>query len=116
MGPSLSIDHAMVIAPYRLTRPKLGRKPETPHQVVGHMMDPRVSDPMAHGARPADTTAPDPLDEPQVQQSGFQGFRAGPVKEANPFEYPNPPANSIMAAFPSSTAPAWFSRSMTVAS
>ena len=115
MGPSLSIDQAIAMAPYRLTRPKLGRMPEMPHQVVGQMMEPRVSLPMAHGAMPAETTAPDPLEEPQVQHSGFQGLRAGPVNEARPLEYPSPPANSIMAALPSSTAPAAFNFSTMVA-
>src|SRR5215469_10992644 len=86
MGPSLSMVHAIAIAPNRLTRPKLGRMPERPHQEVGQMMEPRVSEPMAQGARPADTTAPEPLDEPQVQHSGFQGLRHGPVSEAKPFE------------------------------
>ena len=72
------------MAPCRLTRPKLGRIPETPHHAVGQMMDPRVSEPIEKAARPAATTAPEPLEEPQVQQSGCQGFRAGPVREAAP--------------------------------
>ncbi len=74
------------MTPARLTRPKLGRIPEIPHHVVGQMIEPRVSDPMAHGARPADTTAPEPLEEPHVQHSVFHGFRDGPVSEAKPFE------------------------------
>src|SRR5579862_8035047 len=41
IGPSLSIDQASAIAPQRLTRPKLGRIPEMPHQDVGQMMEPR---------------------------------------------------------------------------
>ena len=70
------------------------------------MIEPRVSDPSAHGAKPAATTAPEPLDDPHVQQSVFHGFLHGPVSEALPFVYPNPPASSIIAAFPISTAPA----------
>jgi hypothetical protein len=45
----------------------------------------------------------------------FQGFRHGPVSDAFPDEYPRPPANSIIAAFPIMIAPASFKRSMTVA-
>src|SRR5580698_155781 len=109
MGPSLSMVHAMDMAPWRLTRPKLGRMPEMPHHEVGQMMEPRVSDPMAHGARPAATIAPEPLEDPQVQHSVFQGLRAAPVRAAKPLEYPSPPASSIMAALPMSTLPAAFS-------
>src|SRR5450631_1537291 len=115
MGPSLSIDQAIVIAPYRLTRPKLGRIPEIPHHVVGQIIEPRVSEPIAQVASAAETIAPDPLEEPQVQQSVFQGLRAGPVSDAFPLEYPSPPASSIIAALPISTAPARLSFSMTVA-
>ena len=60
------MDHAMAIAPKRLTRPKLGLMPETPHHAEGQIMDPRVSEPSAQGASPAATIAPEPLDEPQV--------------------------------------------------
>ena len=87
-------------------RPKLGRKPDTPHHAAGQMIEPLVSEPSAHGASAAATTAPEPLEEPQVQYSEFQGFLHGPVSEAAPEEYPKPPANSIIAAFPISTAPA----------
>src|SRR5438270_5339463 len=86
IGPSLSMVHAIAIAPCLLTRPKLGRIPETPHQDDGQIMEPRVSDPSAHAANPAATTAPDPLDEPHVQHSVFHGFLQGPVKEAEPPE------------------------------
>ncbi len=50
------------------------------------MMEPRVSEPIAQGARPAATIAPEPLEDPQVQHSVFQGLRAGPVSAAKPFE------------------------------
>src|SRR5271170_4184019 len=115
IGPSLSIVHAIAIAPCRLTRPKLGRIPEIPHHDVGHIIEPRVSDPIAQGARAADTIAPEPLDDPHVQYFVFHGFLQAPVNEASPAEYPNPPASSIIAAFPISTAPARFSFSITVA-
>jgi hypothetical protein len=77
---------AIAIAPCRLTRPKLGRMPLMPHCADGHRIEPRVSEPRAHGASAAATTAPDPLDDPHVQYFAFQGLRAGPVNEANPFE------------------------------
>jgi hypothetical protein len=50
------------------------------------MIDPRVSKPKADGAKPVATIAPDPLDEPHVQKSGFHGFLQGPVSEAAPDE------------------------------
>ena len=80
------MDQAIAIAPYLLTRPKLGRIPDMPHQEVGQIIDPRVSEPRAHGAKPDATIAPDPLDEPHVQQSVFHGFLQGPVSDALPFE------------------------------
>src|SRR5947208_15264481 len=104
IGPSLSIVHAMAMAPKRLTRPKLGRIPEMPHQAEGQRIDPRVSEPSAHGARPAATIAPEPLDEPHVQSSVFHGFLQPPVSETAPVEYPSPQASSIIAAVPMRTA------------
>src|ERR1017187_7895842 len=86
-----------------------------PHQAVGQMIDPLVSEPIANGASPAATIAPEPLEEPHVQQSVFQGFRAGPVSEASPLGQPRPPANSIIAAFPIRMAPARSSFSTIVA-
>ena len=78
MGQSLSVDHAIAMAPCRLTRPKLGRSPERPHHAEGQIVEPRVSEPSAHGASAAETTVPDPLDEPQVQYFMFQGFFDAP--------------------------------------
>jgi hypothetical protein len=46
------------------------------------MMEPQVSVPMANAASPAPAIAADPLDDPQVQQSVFQGFLAAPVADA----------------------------------
>ena len=67
IGPILSIDQAIAIAPRRLTRPKLGRIPEMPQCADGQMMDPRVSDPSVNAANAAAVIAPEPLEEPQVQ-------------------------------------------------
>jgi hypothetical protein len=60
--------------------------PDMPHHDVGQMMEPRVSEPIAHGASPAATTAPEPLDDPHVQHSVFHGLRAAPANEAKPLE------------------------------
>jgi hypothetical protein len=48
------------------------------------MIEPQVSLPIANAARPAATIAPEPLDEPQVQQVSFHGFFAPPVNDAVP--------------------------------
>ena len=72
------------MAPCRLTRPKLGLIPEIPQCDDGQMIDPRVSEPSVNAASAAAVIAPEPLDEPQVQKSTFQGFRHGPVSEAFP--------------------------------
>lgn len=70
------------MAPPRPTRPKVGRNPETPQKAEGQTMEPQVSVPMANAAMPEATIAPDPLDDPQVQQFMFQGFLAAPVADA----------------------------------
>src|SRR5689334_6098559 len=103
------------MAPYRLTRPNVGRRPDTPQKADGHTIDPQVSVPIANPASPAATIAPDPLDDPQVQHPSFHGFLAGPVRDADAYRYPSPPASSIIAAFPNRTAPASCSLRITVA-
>src|SRR3954462_720795 len=81
----------------------------------GHTIEPQVSVPIAKAASPAETIAPEPEDEPHVQHPSFQGFFAAPLMEADAKRYPMPPASSIMAALPSSTAPACSSFLITVA-
>ena len=54
------------MAPYRLTRPYVGRKPLIPQNAEGQMIDPQVSVPMAKAASPAATIAPEPDDDPHV--------------------------------------------------
>src|SRR5262249_42468142 len=83
IGPILSIECANAIAPYRLTRPNVGRKPLTPQYAEGQMIEPQVSVPTAKAASPAATIAPEPEDEPQVQQEVFQGFFPAPASEAD---------------------------------
>ena len=52
-GPSLSIVQLSAIAPWRLTRPKVGRSPVTPQNAAGYWIEPHVSEPMANGTSPA---------------------------------------------------------------
>jgi hypothetical protein len=79
----LSIDGANAIAPYLLTRPYVGRIPLAPQNADGQTIDPQVSVPIANAASPAATIAPDPDDDPQVQQFVFHGFFASPCSEAD---------------------------------
>src|SRR3954453_17897453 len=104
------------MAPCRLTRPYVGRRPLIPLNDDGHTIEPQVSVPIANAASPAETMAPEPEDEPHVQQPSFHGFFAAPLIEADAKRYPMPPASSIIAALPSSTAPACSSRLITLAS
>src|SRR5687768_14440605 len=67
IGPSLSIDHDSAIAPYRLTRPYVGRSPVIPLNAAGVVIEPHVSLPMANGTSAALTAAPGPDDEPPAQ-------------------------------------------------
>ena len=46
-------------------------------------IEPTVSEPIANGTAPAPTADPEPLEEPPLQASVFQGFRPGPVKAAS---------------------------------
>src|SRR4051794_25489972 len=65
-------------------------------------IDPPVSEPMAPSATPAATAAPEPLLEPPVKCSVFQGLRAGghgASKDGPPWAY------SDVASLPRSTAP-----------
>src|SRR5687768_12164392 len=83
-GPILSSDQHKVIAPARLTLPKVGRNPVTPQTVAGDMMDPIVSDPIANGKRPAATPEAEPADEPLEPFSKFQGLRVRPPYHTSP--------------------------------
>ena len=73
------------MAPYRLTRPYVGRKPLMPQKAEGQMIEPQVSVPMANAARPAATIAPEPDDDPHVQHFVSHGFFAAPCKEADAY-------------------------------
>ena len=76
-------------------------------------MDPRVHEPIAPMQSPAATAAAEPVLEPPVDRAVFQGFRetGKPALGSGP-----PTANSFMASFPSSMAPADVKRAATVES
>ena len=63
-GPILSSDQLRAIAPYLLTLPKVGLRPDTPQLLAGDNMEPQVSEPIAKGTKPVPTAEPDPPDEP----------------------------------------------------
>ena len=70
------------MAPWRLTRPYVGRKPVIPQNAAGVRIEPDVSEPSAKGTSPAATALPDPLDDPPDQRERSHGFRPAPNREA----------------------------------
>jgi hypothetical protein len=70
------------MAPWRETRPKVGRSPETPQKLAGQMIEPQVSEPMVKPSSAAEAAAPDPEEDPQLQRLRSQGLRVAPVAEA----------------------------------
>src|ERR1700722_5767697 len=83
IGPILSKVQESGMAPRRLTRPYVGRRPVTPQKALGVMMEPDVSEPNAKVTKPAAVATPGPLDEPPAQRVRSQGFCAGPVDDAD---------------------------------
>ena len=110
IGPILSIVQLSAIAPYRLTRPKVGRSPVTPFLVDGEMIEPRVSVPIANATSPAAVADPGPADDPLAPCPGFHGLRARPPNHRSP------DASAPIESLATSTAPASRSRLYTVAS
>src|SRR5213593_4836224 len=112
MGPILSIVQLKPIAPYRLTRPYVGRKPVTPQRDDGETIEPSVSVPIENPTRPAAVAdagpADDPL-EPRRSSSGTQGLRVTPPNHLGPC------ASAPIESLATSTAPAARRRSTTVA-
>src|SRR5438105_1848192 len=74
IGPSLSMLHARVMQPYRLTRPKVGRSPDVPQTRQGVTMLPSVSLPSAKPTSPAAVALAEPADEPLEPLLGLHGF------------------------------------------
>jgi hypothetical protein len=87
--------------------------PEVPQSAAGLRVDPHVSDPVPPMINPAAMALALPLLEPEVERSGFHGFRAGGhgISNGDPHK-----ANSYIASFPSITVPACANRVTTVAS
>ena len=77
------------------------------------MIEPPVSEPSAHGARPAETAAAEPPPEPPGTREGSQGLQEGPYAE---FSVDEPIANSSVFVLPSSRRPRPLQRSATVES
>src|SRR5258708_40196588 len=110
IGPTVSCVHASAIAPYRLTRPKVGRIPVSPFRADGEMTDPPVSVPTENATSPAAVAEPGPAEEPDASCRVFQGLRVTP---------PNHCAVSASApddSFATRMAPACLSRVYTEAS
>src|SRR3989442_13438787 len=99
--------------PYRETVPYVGRRPTLPHSADGCLIEPPVSEPSAHGVRPADTAAADPPPDPPGTRSGSHGLRDGPKAE---FSVDEPIANSSVLVLPRSWSPAALQRAATVES
>src|SRR5256885_12069797 len=62
IGPSLSSVQHSAMAPWRETRPYVGRSPVTPEKALGVTLEPEASLPTPNRTRPAATQAPRPLD------------------------------------------------------
>ena len=74
-----------------------------PHSAAGWRIEPPVSVPSAHGARPAATAAALPPLEPPGTRVRSHGLSTGPKAE---FSFDEPIANSSWLVLPSSGAPA----------
>src|SRR5687767_7093461 len=84
IGPILSMLQLSAMAPVRLTRPKVGRKPVTPHRVEGETIEPSVSVPIANATSPEPVAEADPAEEPLDPCARFQGFLVTPPYQMSP--------------------------------
>ena len=66
------------MAPWRETRPKVGRRPVVPQRWLGDVIEPRVSVPIENAQRPAAVAEADPALEPLDPSFTFQGLRVRP--------------------------------------
>src|ERR1043166_669547 len=101
------------IAPWRLTRPYVGRRPVQPQREDGETIEPSVSVPIENPTKPAAVAAAGPADDPldpSRSSSGAQGLRVTPPNHFGPC------ASAPIESFATSTAPASRRRSTTVAS
>ena len=111
-GPGVSMDQHMGKTPCRLTRPKVGLSPTTPHMAAGNRTEPPVSSPIVAAHREAAAAMPEPLLDMPGLRLRSQGFLGVPKT----YSRVSPKANSVMFNFPRSIAPACLSRRTTVAS
>ena len=79
----------------------------------GCLIEPPVSEPSAHGARPPETAAAEPPPEPPGTRVGSHGLSDGPNAE---FSVDEPIANSSVFVLPSTLRPCDFAFAITVAS
>src|SRR5690349_15254531 len=86
--------------PRPLTRPYVGRSPETPQNDAGMRTDPPVSVPRVSVARPAGSAPPGPALDPPVVRDRSHGLRASPNRCISP------EANSVVFSLPRQMAPA----------
>ena len=98
------------MAPWRLTRPNVGRRPTTPQRAAGLRIDPLVSLPIANATPPAAVADAGPADEPLEPCVGSHGLLVWPPNQLSPA------ASSPVASLAISTAPAARSISTTLAS
>src|SRR5438445_13629828 len=112
-GPIWSRLDAKATMPKRETVPYVGRRPTLPQSADGCLIEPPVSEPSAHGARPALTAAADPPPEPPGTRDGSHGLCDGPYAE---FSVDEPIANSSVFVLPRIRRPCALNRSTTVAS
>ena len=109
IGPILSMLQLNAIAPFRLTRPNVGRRPVAPHRVDGETIDPNVSVPMAKATSPATVAEAEPADDPLDPCFKSHGFFVTPPYQISPI------AKAPSVNLPSKTAPAASSFLTTVA-
>src|SRR5688500_20216301 len=79
------------IAPYRLTRPYVGRSPVTPQRDDGETIEPSVSVPIENPTKPAAVADAGPGDEPLepcCASSGCHGFSVTPSNHRAPCQRP----------------------------
>ncbi len=98
------------MAPWRLTRPKVGLRPITPQRPAGLRIDPLVSLPMAKATPPAAVADDGPADEPLEPWVGSHGLFVWPPNQLSP------EASSPVVSLAISTAPAARSISTRLAS
>src|SRR5688500_8356545 len=110
IGPSRSIVHDSAMQPWRLMRPKVGRRPASPQRADGLRIDPLVSLPIANATQPAAVADEGPADDPLDPTAGSHGLLVCPPNQLSP------DASSPVVSFATSTAPASRSISTTLAS